>query len=106
MFVVQVVRDLLFRLLLEGSDDENDGPEVGPPPGSPPTSAWCFSPAIRVTDTTILTSASQIRRPLVHDPAGAIDKHRIVLLPSLLVLQDKMAAVIRSPDEVERQDTS
>lgn len=46
MSVVQVVTDLLFRLLLEGSDDGDEGPGGGPPPGSPPTSAHTrrFSP--------------------------------------------------------------
>ena len=109
MSAVQVVRDLLLHLLLEGSDDGDGGPGGGPPPGSPPTSAQTvifFSPAIHVADTAILISTSQIRRPLVHDPACAIDQHRIVLLPSLLVLQDEMAAVIRSPDEAERQGSS
>ena len=39
MSVARVVRDLLLRLLLEGSDDEGNEPGGGPPPGSPPTSA-------------------------------------------------------------------
>ena len=107
MSVVLVVRDLLFRFLLEGSDDGDGEPGGGPPPGSPPTGAQTavfFFSAIRVADTTMLTSTSQIRRPLVHDPAGTLNQYRTVLFPGLLVLQDEVAAVIRSSDETERQD--
>ena len=109
MSVVQVFRDLLFRSLLGGFDDGDEGPGGGPPPGSPPTSAQTtgFSfPAIRVADAATLTSPSQIRRPLVHDSAGAVKHNRTFLFPGLLVLQDKMAVVIRSPDETERQGSS
>jgi len=65
-----------------------------------------FSPAFHVANAMTLTSASQIRRPLVHDSVGAIDQHWPVLFPGFLVLQDEVAAVIRSPDETERQDSS
>jgi hypothetical protein len=109
MSVVQVFRDLLFRSLLGGFDDGDEGPGGGPPPGSPPTSAQTavfFFPAIRVADAATLTSPSHIRRPLVHDSAGAVKHHRTVLFPGLLVLQDEMAVVIRSPDETERQGSS
>ena len=109
MSAVQVVRDLLFRLLVEGSDDGDGGPGQGPPPGSPPTSAQTavfFSPAICVADAAILTPLSQIRGTLVHDPTGAIKQYRTVLFPGLLVLQDEMAALICPSDETERQDPS
>jgi len=108
MSFARVVRDLLFRFLLEGSDDGDGEPGGGPPPGSPPTGAQTtvfFSPAIHVADTTMLISTSQIRRPLVHNPAGTLNQHRTVLFPGLLVLQDEVAAVIRSPDGTERQDS-
>ena len=58
---------------------------------------------IHVANTTTLTSTSQIRRTLVHDPVGIIDQHRTILFPGLLVLQDEMAVVICSPDETKRQ---
>ena len=57
MLVAQVARDLLLRLLLEGSGDGDGGSGGGPPPGSPPTStqiAVSFSPAILVADTAEL----------------------------------------------------
>lgn len=85
MSVAQEVRGLLLRLLLEGSDDGDGGPGGGPPPGSPPTSTQtAVFVAILVADIT--KSTSQIRRPVVHNPAGVINEHRAVLLPGLLVL--------------------
>ena len=89
MSAAQAVGDLLFRLLLEGSDDGDGGPGQGPPPGSPPTSAQTpvfSSSVVFVANATILTPFSQIRGSLVHDPAGAIKQYRTVLFPGLLIL--------------------
>lgn len=64
-----------------------------------------LSPAMLVADTTVLElSTSQVRRPMVHNSAGAIVKHRTVFFLGLFVLQDEVAVVIRSANKTKRQD--
>jgi hypothetical protein len=110
MSVARVVRDLLLPLLLEGSDDEGNEPGGGPPPGSPPTCAQITVSSLRrtlwLTQRHRNLSTRQIRRPLVHNPACAINEHWIVLFPGLLILQDEVAVVICSTNKAERQDPS